>query len=249
MQGLFNTDKYRKNTLNIDIGVRLLLLCLTSIATLYLSDTRALILVCVFSCIYALFSVRVGLVLKVYLALVVLTVVAVICIYILFIIFPSMASASRGMNVAAPFLRIFISANMLLATAMNISLTKLSATLGRMHLPGFLKLPLMIVIRFIPTFFNDVTQLSDAIKLRFRGRTGIKFWLSHPVLWTRVFFMPVVIRLIRSSDELAVAAELKGLSASTKFSEGSYSFRRSECLSIATCFAVLVAAVVIQKVV
>jgi energy-coupling factor transport system permease protein len=96
----------------------------------------------------------------------------------------------------------------------------MAATLGRLKFPGLIKLPLIITIRFIPTFINDLLELRQAVSIRFRGRGGLKFWLLRPRLWWRVFFMPLVIRLIRSADELALATELKGLTASTDFGGG-----------------------------
>jgi energy-coupling factor transport system permease protein len=89
--------------------------------------------------------------------------------------------------------------------------------LARLRLPGLLRLPLIVTIRFIPTILNDLVQLREAVGIRFRGRKGFLFWLRRPVTWWRVFFQPLIVRLIRSADELAMAAELKGLEPDTDF--------------------------------
>jgi energy-coupling factor transporter transmembrane protein EcfT len=49
------------------------------------------------------------------------------------------------------------------------------------------------------------------------------------IFW-RVFFQPLVVRLIRSADELAMAAELKGLEPNSPFDEKPASFSADDGL-------------------
>ena len=68
------------------------------------------------------------------------------------------------------------------------------------------------MIRFIPTFYNDLKQINEA--LRIRGyRVSWKQFLLHPALSMRFVTTPLLYRSLKSSEELGIAAELKGLGA------------------------------------
>jgi energy-coupling factor transport system permease protein len=135
-----------------------------------------------------------------------------------------------------------VSINTIIPLAINARLSGMVHSLNRLKVPGILKLPLLITIRFIPTFINDLKQLRVATRVRFRGRGGFFFWLTRPLLWWRVFFMPLVVRLIRSADELALAAELKGLSVKTDFGREALSLSRADRLVMLLALYAILAA-------
>jgi energy-coupling factor transport system permease protein len=141
---------------------------------------------------------------------------------------------------AAPFLRLAIMANAIAPLALNSGTAELMAALGRPKLPGLVKLPLMVAIRFVPTILSDLAQLREAAVIRLRGRKGLLFWARRPLLGWRVLMRPLLTRLIRSADDLAVAAELKGLRPDTPFSGERAAFGRADKRALAA--AVLAAA-------
>lgn len=241
-------QRYKRLNLDLSAGTRIGMTVSVSLVCLYLAHTLPLGLLFVVSAMYLCLEVKFGLVWKVYALLAVLAVIAALCLMVLFQLFPAMGASGRNMGMAAPFLRLGVMVNMVLAMGMNTSLTGLTNTLSKAYLPGFLKLPLIILIRFVPTFFCDMQQLREAVRIRFRGQGGFGFWLRHPVLWSRILFMPLIVRLIRSGDELAVAAELKGLNTKTRFSEEPVRITRTDWLALGLLVIVLALSVALYEV-
>lgn len=259
--GLWNKFKsYRRFNLHLSAGTRIIMTTVLSLICLYLSNQLALGLLFVCSAVYLCIEVKFSLVWKIYVLLAIFAVIAILFLLLLFQIFPAIGSNSmaghggtesmrRSISIAAPFLRMAVMINMVLAMGMNTSLTGLTNTLSKACLPGFLKLPLIILVRFVPTFFTDIQQLREAVRIRFRGQGGFWFWLRRPVLWSRILFMPLIVRLIRSGDELAVASELKGLSSKTRFTEERVQVTYYERLALELLVLVVVAAVLVQRIV
>jgi energy-coupling factor transport system permease protein len=168
------------------------------------------------SAIYLCLEAKLKTIVIVYIIFAIMCAIALLFVHLLGFVFQGMRTQSSFMAVT-PFMRLMISINTIIPIAINARLSDMVHSLNRLKLPGLIKLPLLITIRFIPTFIHDLMQLSVAIRIRFRGKGGFFFWIIRPLLWWRVFFMPLVVRLIRSADELALASELKGLSAETDF--------------------------------
>lgn len=246
--GLGRIAQYKRNNLNLSAGIRIVMTVAVSFLCLYLSNYWALGVVFLVSAAYLAAEVKLSLIWKVYLLLAVFAGIAILFLLLLFQIFPligisggggghggsmgGMSAAKQSLSIIAPFLRMAVMLNMVLAMGMNTSLTGLTNTLNRAYLPGFLKLPLIVLVRFVPTFFSDIRQLREAVRIRFRGQSNFWFWLRHPVLWSRILCMPLVVRLIRSGDELAVASELKGLSTKTRFGETGFAPTKNDCKAI-----------------
>jgi ABC-type cobalt transport system, permease component CbiQ and related transporters len=230
--------KAQRDRLPLSPEVRLGLAFATSLAALIMNDSLALILLLAATSIYILLQVRLKVILIAYLFFSLMTGIALGCAWVLGFFFSAMKDSSTAL-VIMPFARLAISVNMILPLALYASLPGLAATLNRVWLPGVVKLPLLVTIRFIPSFLNDLVQLRQAVRLRFRGRGGFFFWLKRPLLWWRVFFMPLVVRLIRSADELAVAAELKGLSSETDFGRAGFELKSVDRATLAAWSAVI----------
>ena len=224
MRALFKTEAPALDRLRLAPETRLGLTLTTSVAALIVNAHGAVICLLTASLIYLLLQVRLKVILQVYFGLSLMAGIAVGCACLMGFVFPAMRTVSLDAALI-PFARLGIAVNMVLPLSLHTRLSDLVNTLNRLRMPGVLKLPLLVIVRFIPTFLNDLSQLRQVVRLRFRGRGGLRFWGVHPLLWWRGFFMPLVVRLIRSADELAVAAELKGLSAETDFGRPPLSFR------------------------
>ena len=150
---------------------------------------------------------------------------------ILFLLWPSMADWASDFNAAAPVFRLWIVANAVMVLTIGMNSNELFRTVTVLPLPYVLKLPFLIIIRFLPSFVNEARLLAEAIQLRFVGR-GILGWLFQPVQAWRVLFLPVVVRILRTGDELAMAAELKGISPQSFPTDGCRLLNGFDCAMI-----------------
>ena len=235
----------RREGLPLRPEVRLGLTLAASVAALIMNNPAAMASIFIASAIYLVLQVRLKTIAIAYLFFSAMAALALSCVYLLGFVFTAMKNAPASAAIL-PFARLGISINMILPLALYASLSGLLATMNRIWLPGVIKLPLVITIRFIPSFLNDLMQLRQAVQLKFRGRSGLLFWLRRPLLWWRVFFLPLVIRLIRSADELAVSAELKGLSAKTDFGRTKLELKLADRFTLLAWTVVLTLAVVLQ---
>ena len=95
--------------------------------------------------------------------------------------------------------------NTILPMAFTGRLQNILNGLQQLKLPFIIYLPAAVIIRFIPTFAGDVKQIWESLKIR-----GFKI---NPIRTTRLLFTPLLFRALKTSDELGIAAELKGLHA------------------------------------
>lgn len=241
MRALFKTDNQDWDRLRLAAEIRLGLTFAASISALIISEPVSLGFLLAASTIYAVLQVRLKTIALAYLFFGMMAMAAVGFAWALGFVFEAMKNAFGAM-LFAPFCRMAISVNMILPLVIYADLSGLVGAMNRLRAPGIVRLPLIVTIRFIPTFVNDLRQLREAVGLRFSGRNNGFFWLRHPLLWWRAFFMPLVVRLIRSADELAVASELKGLSSETDFGDQPPPFKRTDRATAAAGLLVIVCA-------
>ena len=102
------------------------------------------------------------------------------------------------------------------------------------------------MVRFIPTFLADVQQVTESLRLR--GYRLSPWGITrHPVQSMRLLFTPLLFRSLRTSEDLGIAAELKGLGygkTMTPYKTCHWALRDT-LLLIAAC-AVLTAALTLQ---
>ncbi len=124
-------------------------------------------------------------------------------------IWPRMAEPDLA-RFSIPFLRTLVLANVVLALALSSRIQAVLAALRALRLPVWLFVPTAVMIRFIPSFLKDIKEVRESMKTRGYG-SGPAALFSRPMLTVRLLFMPLVVRALRTSDELGVAAELKGV--------------------------------------
>lgn len=99
---------------------------------------------------------------------------------------------------------------------LGISLSKLAsmqdllAALQAMGAPQAVLIPCMVVLRFFPTIRRDASHLMESLKTR-RVLAGRGYALRHPVLVCELLVVPLLMRSVRVSDELAASALVRGL--------------------------------------
>ena len=99
---------------------------------------------------------------------------------------------------------------------LGISLSKLAsmqdllAALQAMGAPQAVLIPCMVVLRFFPTIRRDASHLMESLKTR-RVLAGGGYAFRHPALTCELLVVPLLMRSMRVSDELAASALVRGL--------------------------------------
>ena len=104
---------------------------------------------------------------------------------------------------------------------LGISLSKLAsmqdllAALQAMGAPQAVLIPCMVVLRFFPTIRRDASHLMESLRTR-RVLAGRGYALRHPALVCELLVVPLLMRSVRVSDELAASALVRGLGGETR---------------------------------
>lgn len=206
------TDPYtvgRHGILNgLDIRIKLLIALACSVLSITFGSSSALVLLLAASVIYVALLRRFGVVVIAYCFIMILMATAIACAKMMTIWVPDMARFDITMFIF-PFLRLLVMINNVLVIALSSDLQTLLASLKSLRLPYFIYLPAAVMLRFVPSFINDAKQISDSLKTKGYPLTPMGV-ISRPFFTLRILFVPLVIRALRTSEELGVAAELKG---------------------------------------
>jgi energy-coupling factor transport system permease protein len=193
----------------LDIRTKLALSLSASVAVIFLSHPAALGLPALASALYALSLHKTRLLVVVYAVVIAMWCAAVGMLVVLHALWPA-SPAVETAKLAAPFLRTCVMVNVAMALALSSRIQSLMAALKSLRLPFCIYIPLAVMIRFLPTFIEDVRQIIECIRTRGHRLTPVAV-IAHPLLTLRLLLMPLLFRSLRSSDELGMAAELKGL--------------------------------------
>ena len=189
----------------IDARTKLLLTLLGAITTVAFSSLAAQLVLFAMSFIMALLIKRASLVLILYLLMALMMGLAIGCTLII----PALGEMTIQ-NLLIPFLRGLTMMNLVMGLALSTKIENIMAALAQLRLPFVITLPSTVMIRFIPTFAHDVSQIWETLKIR-GWQLNFKMLSTHPFLCARLIFTPILFRALKSSEALGVAAELKGL--------------------------------------
>ena len=204
----------------LDVRSRMAVTLLASVVTVMVASLEGQTALFVASLAYA-FSVRRWRALAVaYAAMAVMMGLAALFTWGISRVTPAMPFSPEGM--AVPFMRGAVMLNVVLPLALTCRVQALLTALKGLRLPFCVYLPGAVMIRFIPTFMDDVRQVSETLKIR-GYRLGPGSMIRHPLMTLRLLFTPLLFRSLRASEELGIAAELKGLEYGGRF----VPFRRS----------------------
>lgn len=92
-----------------------------------------------------------------------------------------------------------------------ISSTSVSEFIGameRMHITEKIIIPLSVIFRFFPTIGEEYQAIRDAMKMR-----NIRFDGRNPFLMIEYRLIPLMVSVVKISDELSAAALTRGLGA------------------------------------
>ena len=247
MQASFTSDSGRPDCFpaTLDVRTKLFLCVISSLSAIILNSPLALAPLLAASALYALSTKNLKGILAAYLGICLMLGVAAISILLLSLVWPDLATLEFDAFMT-PFLRIALMLNVVLGLALTSRIQSLLTALKSLHLPSLIYIPASVMIRFIPTFLNDARQVMQALKIRGYPLTPRSMFL-HPLRSMRVLFVPLVFRALRSSDDLAMAAELKGMDMSGVIvPHRSQHFRPRDLAVLGLSLAVVASAFAIQ---
>lgn len=93
--------------------------------------------------------------------------------------------------------------------------SEMTEALNKMKIPRSISVSFSVLLRFIPTMRYEKKFLKENMKIRgvINGRF---FMFLHPVKYTEYTLVPLLMRMIKISDELSASALIRGLDSGEK---------------------------------
>lgn len=122
----------------------------------------------------------------------------------------------------------------------TIKVNEFLACMSRMRISNKVTIPLIVMIRFFPTVYDESRAIGNAMRMR-----GIRLFslrtLKNPVAFLEYRLVPLLVSITKIGDELSIAAVTRGLSAETKRTcVAEIGFRWADAVVWAYCIAVVV---------
>lgn len=232
-----NTSASNSFAGRLNAGTKLIICLLGSLSAIVLSSPISLGILVFFGAALALSAVRPLTLLKVYLGATMLMLCTMLFSGLLSLAVPGLMRWN-AFSLGVPYLRMLVSVNLVLTLAVSTPVQVMFTNMQRMRLPRVIRIPMSVAIRFIPTFMDDCGQIRDAYRLR--PGTGLRG------AW-RTMAVPLIFRTLFSADDLAMAAELKGIGQSPVLpKDPEESFAPTNYYILALALALLVIAILIQ---
>lgn len=211
MPGSFTDAAARDSILHsFDVRSKMLFAVCASLTALFLTQPLPLLTLFAMTLLYALHMRRLKVLCTAYLFFVGVMLLSMGCVSLLVHFFPKFKDSADIGSLLLPFLRGSAVMNVVMPMALTIRVQTMLTALQNLHLPFVIYLPGAVMIRFVPSFIQDVKQVYEAMKIR-GFEPGVRSVLRHPRLFIRLAFTPLVFMSLRTSEDLGVAAELKGI--------------------------------------
>ena len=95
------------------------------------------------------------------------------------------------------------------------SVSEMLEALNRMKVPRSIGIPFSVLLRFVPTIKIELKALKENMKIR--GIVISRFFpLLHPIKYIEYTLVPLLMRMIKISDELSASALIRGLDSDEK---------------------------------
>ena len=210
MRALFAKGAAQSSVLRaLDVRTKIAVVAAAAVCTVAASGLPAQLVLFAASLVYALLLKRPGLLAVLYIAMIAMMALAAFFVWLLEPLLPGLG----GINTSAlvvPFLRGLTMMHVVAVLALTTRVEELLATLERMRLPFCIFLPTAVMLRFIPTFSEDIRQVWETLRIK-GWPMGPVMLTVRPVLSARLLLAPILFRALKSSETLGVAAELKGM--------------------------------------
>ena len=95
----------------------------------------------------------------------------------------------------------------------TITTTKVSefiASMEKSNIPRDIIIPVSVVFRYIPSVFEEIRSITNAMKMRGFG-LNVKS-LKNPLKLIEFYMIPILISAVKTADELSAASLTRGLS-------------------------------------
>lgn len=195
----------------LDARTKLIVTATTAVLTVASSGMVSQLVLFAVTLVYVLLLKRPGLVAVLYGLMAAMMAIAALCALGFQLWMPGLGGLSAKM-LLIPFLRGLSMMNVVMVLALTTRVEDLLLTLERMKLPFVIFLPTAVMLRFIPTFANDIKQVWETLRIK-GWPLGPAMLTLHPILSARLILAPILFRALKSSETLGVAAELKGMGA------------------------------------
>lgn len=195
---------------SVDVRAKILICALASIMSIAVSNFWAQALLVSASLVYAMSLRRPLLISTAYLLVALMSIMALGCFWLMAYFIPRLGQNFQYSSLLLPFMRVVVMINAALPLAFSSRIQSMLSALQSLRLPLCIYLPTAVVFRFLPEFCNDIKQIIESLRLR---GYHVSPWsiTRHPLLSLRLMFTPLLFRALRSSEDLGIAAELKGL--------------------------------------
>ncbi len=193
----------------LDARTKLALTALAAVLAVASSSAAAQGVLFLMTLAYALLLKRPAMLALLYALMAAMMLLAFGCALVLDQFMPGLSGLSVK-SLVIPFMRGASMMNVVMALALTTRIEDVLATLERLRLPFAVFLPAAVMLRFIPTFANDLRQIWETLRIR-GWPMGPKMLALRPLLSVRLLLVPVLFRALKSSESLGIAAELKGL--------------------------------------
>ena len=210
MRALFAKGVAQSSVLRkLDARTKLIVTATTAVLTVASSGMVSQLVLFAVTLVYVLLLKRPGLVAVLYVLMAAMMAIAALCALGFQLWMPGLGGLSAKM-LLIPFLRGLSMMNAVIVLAMTTRVEDLLSTLERMRLPFCIFLPTAVMLRFVPTFANDIKQVWETLRIK-GWPLGPAMFTRHPILSARLILAPILFRALKSSETLGVAAELKGM--------------------------------------
>jgi len=247
MRALFAADSVRAESrvYQLDVRTKILISLVASVAVIFMKSPLALGFLTLTSTLYVLDLGRFKVMAVCYIAVTIMWILSIGFMHLMHRIAP-VIPVSEPAAMMIPFLRTTIMINTVLALALSSRIQTILTSLKSLRLPIWLYVPAAVMIRFVPTFIKDVQQIHETMRIR-GYNLNPAFIVRHPVLSVRLLVAPILFRALRSSDDLGIAAELKGVShRAGMVSYKTQVFSRADAVAMICVALILITGVLIQ---
>ncbi|HEL0228405.1 TPA: energy-coupling factor transporter transmembrane protein EcfT [Streptococcus equi subsp. zooepidemicus] len=226
----------------IDPRIKLTLLPVIGFISFFISDTILLFVILLFSFLLYIYS---GIYKKAFSFLVFFS--------LLLGLEYGMAKISDYNFVFALYMMIYFLSRMTLIAMFGAYITRTTKisemieALNRMKIPRSISIPFSVLLRFAPTMRHEVKALKE--NMRIRGVIKNKFFiLLHPIRYVEYTLVPLLMRMMKVSDELSASALIRGLdSEERRVTIIELKFKLMDLITIVIGFLAIVSVVIVQK--
>ena len=128
------------------------------------------------------------------------------------------------------------------------SVSEMLEALSRMKVPRSISIPFSVLVRFVPTIKIEIKTLKENMKIR--GIVTSRFFpLLHPIKYVEYTLVPLLMRMIKISDELSASALIRGLDSDEKrVTLTELQFRKTDLITGLLGALIIALVIVIQKI-